>query len=115
MLRERGATVDALIHDLRWALRQRRRSPGFAAVVVLDFGGGEGDQNRLLNLGYRVENPEERIALFRGEFGREAEIGDEAILAEARQWHDGGGKPGRSGEAVAALNFPAGTENLGTA
>jgi hypothetical protein len=100
---------------LRWRAPGTPEEKAFAAEAVLDFGGGEGDQNRLLNLGYRAEKPEERIALFRGEFGREAEIGDEAILAEARQWHDGGGKPGRSGEAVAALNFPAGTENLGTA
>ena len=44
-----GAFLDSLIHDLRFALRQMRRSPGFAvtAVLILTLGIAANDQSPL--------------------------------------------------------------------
>ncbi len=64
--------MDALLQDLRYALRALKRSPGFAAVVVLTLALGIGANSAMFSVAYGflweprpVAHPEELVTVFR--------------------------------------------------
>jgi outer membrane protein OmpA-like peptidoglycan-associated protein len=72
----------------------------FTREVVLEIDDGdESDRRRLANLGYSGDTLAEQLAEYRAEFRRPESVTDEELLAEARQWHDGGERP-VTGEAA---------------
>ena len=68
------AQLDALLQDLAYALRQLRRSPGFAAVAICSLGLGIGANVTMYGLARTIlrrppnaARPEELVRVYRGE------------------------------------------------